>query len=156
MLLDMHMNAKIADFGTSVRLSNPNATVVGEVNEFIGTVAYMAPEVITVSCMPMWHYFCSRLCMQRQQKEGHGRKADIWSLACIVIEMATGHRPYGERCDDSWQFIYQVGSGIIPRFVWTCVLEKRMHQLLQPAAPRIAGRGRHVRGQSLSGPMLPA
>jgi serine/threonine protein kinase len=35
-LLDMGMNAKITDFGTSVRMSNPHKTVVGEINDFAG------------------------------------------------------------------------------------------------------------------------
>ena len=100
MFLDQNMNAKIGDFGSSVRMSNATQTVVGEINEFIGTVAYMAPEVIT-----------------QQKKAGHGRKADIWSIACCVVEMATGDRPYGEKCDGSWMFIYQLGSGAIPRYV---------------------------------------
>ena len=38
-----------------------------------GFTAYMAPEVIT-----------------RNDKEGHGRAADIWSVGCVVIEMASG------------------------------------------------------------------
>lgn len=34
-------------------------------------VAYMAPEIF-------------------QSSEGHGRAADVWSVGCVVIEMATG------------------------------------------------------------------
>ena len=36
-------------------------------------IAFMAPEVIT-----------------RNEKEGTGRASDIWSVACVVIEMTTG------------------------------------------------------------------
>lgn len=37
---------------------------------FLGS-AYMAPEIF-------------------QSSEGHGRAADVWSVGCVVIEMATG------------------------------------------------------------------
>lgn len=36
-------------------------------------VAYMAPEVFT-----------------RTMSDGHGRAADIWSVGCVVVEMASG------------------------------------------------------------------
>ena len=99
-------------------MSNATQTVVGEINEFIGTVAYMAPEVIT-----------------QQKKAGHGRKADIWSIACCVVEMATGDRPYGEKCDGSWMFIYQLGSGAIPRYVAVHVSIISTHIHTRPPHP---------------------
>ena len=44
-----------------------------------GTLAWIAPE-------------CS---------EGKtGKKSDIWSLGCLVIEMLTGENPWGKRFDD--------------------------------------------------------
>ena len=64
---------KLADFGASKRiygLSNEKT----QFHSLRGTINWMAPEVI--------------------KQEGHGRYADIWSLGCTVLEMATAKPPW--------------------------------------------------------------
>lgn len=63
---------KLGDFGSAVKIKF-NSTMPGELKGYVGTQAYMAPEVFT-----------------KTNTEGHGRAADIWSVGCCVIEMASG------------------------------------------------------------------
>jgi NIMA (never in mitosis gene a)-related kinase len=62
-------NIKIGDFGISrILLNGEQAT------SFIGTPYYMSPEVI--------------------DNKTYGSKSDIWSLGCILYEMATFQHPF--------------------------------------------------------------
>eukprot|EP01138_Halocafeteria_seosinensis_P008141 gb/GECG01008321.1/.p1 GENE.gb/GECG01008321.1/~~gb/GECG01008321.1/.p1 ORF type:complete len:685 (+),score=86.14 gb/GECG01008321.1/:1-2055(+) len=73
-LLDLHGTCKLSDFGASKRMQTL-ASSKKEPASLQGTPWWMAPEVI--------------------RQIGHGRKADIWSLGCSVIELATGQPPWG-------------------------------------------------------------
>ncbi|XP_071800919.1 mitogen-activated protein kinase kinase kinase 4-like [Asterias amurensis] len=90
-------HVKLGDFGAAIKLQNTK-TMLGELTTFTGTAAYMAPEVITQT---------------GKGKKGYGRAADIWSLGCVVVEMATGKRPWHE-FDHDFPIIFKVGDGAIP------------------------------------------
>ncbi|KAG2491668.1 hypothetical protein HYH03_010037 [Edaphochlamys debaryana] len=72
-LVDTNGVVKLADFGASKKIEDL-ATMGGGSRSIRGTPNWMAPEIIMQS--------------------GHGRAADIWSLGCVVIEMATGRAPW--------------------------------------------------------------
>lgn len=74
-LVDPSGKVKLADFGCSKKFSN---ATVGTANykSIVGTPWWMAPEVF--------------------RSTGYGRAADIWSLGCTIIEMATCHPPWSE------------------------------------------------------------
>uniref|UniRef100_A0A8D2LQ93 Mitogen-activated protein kinase kinase kinase 3 n=1 Tax=Varanus komodoensis TaxID=61221 RepID=A0A8D2LQ93_VARKO len=74
-LRDSAGNVKLGDFGASKRLQTicMSGTSIRSVT---GTPYWMSPEVIS--------------------GEGYGRKADVWSLACTVVEMLTEKPPWAE------------------------------------------------------------
>ena len=72
-MVDNNGICKLADFGASKRLDLLKNTAEQSLK---GTPYWMAPEVI--------------------RQAGYGRQADIWSVGCTVIEMATGRPPWSE------------------------------------------------------------
>uniref|UniRef100_A0A3B5PPR1 Mitogen-activated protein kinase kinase kinase 3 n=1 Tax=Xiphophorus maculatus TaxID=8083 RepID=A0A3B5PPR1_XIPMA len=74
-LRDSAGNVKLGDFGASKRLQTICMSGTG-IRSVTGTPYWMSPEVIS--------------------GEGYGRKADVWSLGCTVVEMLTQKPPWAE------------------------------------------------------------
>ncbi|KAG9356042.1 hypothetical protein JZ751_000886 [Albula glossodonta] len=74
-LRDSSGNVKLGDFGASKRIQTICMSGTG-IKSVTGTPYWMSPEVIS--------------------GEGYGRKADIWSVACTVVEMLTLKPPWAE------------------------------------------------------------
>ncbi|KFZ50170.1 Mitogen-activated protein kinase kinase kinase 2, partial [Podiceps cristatus] len=72
---DIKGNVKLGDFGASKRLQTICLSGTG-MKSVTGTPYWMSPEVIS--------------------GEGYGRKADIWSVGCTVVEMLTEKPPWAE------------------------------------------------------------
>jgi len=69
-LVGLNGAVKLSDFGCSKRTADTMSRTLK------GSVPWMAPEVI-------------------QQNGQAGRRSDVWSLGCVVIEMATSRQPWG-------------------------------------------------------------
>ena len=57
---------------------------------------YMSPEVI------------------KGTNEGRQSAIDVWSLGCVVLEMATGRRPWAS-LDNEWAIMYNIAQGNPPQ-----------------------------------------
>ncbi|GFR49422.1 hypothetical protein Agub_g11479, partial [Astrephomene gubernaculifera] len=76
---------KLADFGASKAYRDH--TITDCMKSVRGSVFWMAPEVI--------------------RGTGYGRRADIWSLGCTVIEMLTGAHPW-PHLDNQWTAMFTI------------------------------------------------
>lgn len=61
-----------------------------------GTPMYMSPEVI------------------KGNTEGPQGAIDVWSLGCVILEMATGRRPWAS-LDNEWAIMYNIAQGNAPQ-----------------------------------------
>lgn len=57
---------------------------------------YMSPEVI------------------KGEQPGKSGAIDIWSLGCVILEMATGRRPWAN-LDNEWAIMYNIAQGNPPQ-----------------------------------------
>jgi len=74
-LIDLEFCVKLADFGCS------KCDAMSRSFSKVGSIHWVAPEVL--------------------QDAGHGRRADIWSLGCVILEIATASDPWGTGAFDN-------------------------------------------------------
>ncbi|KAK7064579.1 kinase domain-containing protein [Favolaschia claudopus] len=108
-LLDHRGVIKFVDFGaakilaknhrtmqrTRRGLDNPSTAAPGfpakgPQNSLTGTPMYMSPEVI------------------KNEKRGRHGAMDVWSLGCVVLEFATGKKPWSN-LDNEWAIMFHIG-----------------------------------------------
>ncbi|GLB34919.1 putative ras-binding domain of Byr2 [Lyophyllum shimeji] len=92
-LVDNKGGIKISDFGISKKVDD-NLLTGNRANRpsLQGSVFWMAPEVV--------------------KQSAHTRKADIWSVGCLVVEMLTGEHPWAQLTQ--MQAIFKIGSSAKP------------------------------------------
>jgi mitogen-activated protein kinase kinase kinase len=102
-LLDHNGVIKFVDFGAAKLIARQgrtlavdNATRGGRQGSMTGTPMYMSPEVI------------------RGGSTGRHGAVDIWSLGCVILEMATGRRPWASM-DNEWAIMYHIAQGDPPQ-----------------------------------------
>ena len=89
------------DFGAAKLIARQGRTLVQDLTStkpnksMTGTPMYMSPEVI------------------KGENPGHFGAVDIWSLGCVVLEMATGRRPWAN-LDNEWAIMYNIAQGNPP------------------------------------------
>ena len=94
---------KYVDFGAAKVIARQGKTLVanrshtmGKANKSMtGTPMYMSPEVI------------------KGENPGRSGAVDVWSLGCVILEMATGRRPWAS-LDNEWAIMYNIAQGNPP------------------------------------------
>jgi len=100
-LLDHRGVIKFVDFGAAKVLAKNQRTMqrtrVGipgleniTNNSLTGTPMYMSPEVI------------------KNDRRGRHGAMDIWSMGCVVLEFATGRKPWSN-LDNEWAIMFHIG-----------------------------------------------
>jgi len=93
MLVDNKGGIKISDFGISKKVEE-NLMPGNRAHRpsLQGSVFWMAPEVV--------------------KQTAYTKKADIWSIGCLVVEMLTGEHPWAQLTQ--MQAIFKIGSSAKP------------------------------------------
>ncbi|OBA20007.1 Pkinase-domain-containing protein [Metschnikowia bicuspidata var. bicuspidata NRRL YB-4993] len=107
-LIDIKGIAKISDFGISKKVnttdeekSNDTTGKQAKRASLQGLVYWMAPEVV--------------------KQTAYTKKADIWSVGCLVVEMFTGRHPFPSF--SQMQAIFKIGTHTRPEVPKWCTIE---------------------------------
>ena len=101
-LFDHNGVIKYVDFGAAKVIARQGKTLVvdqslGKPNKSMtGTPMYMSPEVI------------------KGENNGRAGAVDVWSLGCVILEMAVGRRPWAS-LDNEWAIMYNIAQGNPPQ-----------------------------------------
>ncbi|KAH7023140.1 hypothetical protein EDB80DRAFT_31175 [Ilyonectria destructans] len=102
-LLDHNGIIKYVDFGAAKVIARQGRTLAADGHgssqpnrSMTGTPMYMSPEVI------------------KGENPGKPGSVDIWSLGCVILEMATGRRPWAN-LDNEWAIMYNIAQGNPPQ-----------------------------------------
>lgn len=115
-LLDHNGLIKFVDFGAAKIIARQGQTIVAPdpsrykqavedkgrgapQKTMTGTPMYMSPEVIRG---------------EGPSDVRYSGAADIWSLGCVILEMATGRRPWST-LDNEWAIMYNIANGNPPQ-----------------------------------------
>ncbi|KAK6457683.1 kinase-like domain-containing protein [Scheffersomyces xylosifermentans] len=108
-LIDIKGTVKIGDFGISKKVNNiedddtQDSKKAGRRASLQGSVYWMAPEVV--------------------KQTVYTKKADIWSVGCLIVEMFTGKHPFPEF--SQMQAIFKIGTHITPVIPEWCTTEAK-------------------------------
>lgn len=128
-LIDIKGTVKISDFGISKKES-ANEPQLDQLRSrrrasLQGLVYWMAPEVV--------------------KQTAYTKKADIWSVGCLIVEMFTGKHPFPDL--SQMQAIFKIGTHIKPQIPEWCTAEGKdflvktfeTDQALRPDAADLLG-----------------
>lgn len=107
-LIDIKGTVKIGDFGISKKVgveeeADNKEKKAGRRASLQGSVYWMAPEVV--------------------KQTAYTKKADIWSVGCLIVEMFTGQHPFPEF--SQMQAIFKIGTHITPNVPEWCTMEAK-------------------------------
>lgn len=107
-LIDIKGTVKIGDFGISKKVSaideeDEDFKKTGKRASLQGSVFWMAPEVV--------------------KQTTYTKKADIWSVGCLIVEMFTGRHPFPEL--SQMQALFKIGNHITPQIPEWCTNEAK-------------------------------